>query len=162
MNYELKIISVGLHLVVGLALVLIVLAAQDWFGSGDMGTYLFWTLPLALSIAFSSQSILNLLPKQRIVRFVGIAFGSIAASLIWLQALIQMLSSWIYAFSIPIVYLFMAASFLQLLFLDWKLTRQEDKPLRQNLLGLLVFPLVMVTTTFLLIAGAIFFHSLFA
>jgi len=55
------------------------------------------------------------------------------------------LGPWIGAFSIPILYLWIGGSILQLLFLDWRLPKQTEKPkVPKVILGLLSFPLTLI------------------
>ncbi|MFT4665808.1 MAG: hypothetical protein ACI9RM_001087 [Ulvibacter sp.] len=120
-----KLFSILIHLIAGLIAVTVVLFFQDWFGSGDTGSYVFWTIPLAFGIAFSGQAILQLISNQNLlIRFLIIIFISVAISFGWLYVAYAVLGPWINAFSIPVFYLWILGCIVQLLFLDWKLPEE--------------------------------------
>jgi len=59
-----KISSVFVNLICGFIVVNIILYFQEWFGSGDVYSYLFWTIPIAIAVAIFGKPILNLFPVK--------------------------------------------------------------------------------------------------
>ncbi len=143
-----KILSVLINILTCLIGAVIALYFQDWFGSGDTYSLLFWTIPLATGLAVSGQTILTLFRTQnRLFRLLLtiLTAGLISFGFVYLVYIF--LGPWINAFSIPIFYLWIAGSFGQLLFLDWLLPQTTDrlKPTKA-ILGIAAFPLTVVVT----------------
>lgn len=85
------------------------LAANDWFGAGDLAALLVWSLPLGVLVAVSMHPLVKRAPAQRgwkaysmsVVVGAGVGFAwSIAAALA--------LGPWIGAFSLPVQVCWMA------------------------------------------------------
>jgi hypothetical protein len=123
-----------------------VLYRQDWFGKGDTYAFVFWTIPLAAGLSVAGQTIVNLF-RQRpfLLRLVFIILTAGLFSLGWAYFVVLILGPWIAAFSIPILYLWIVGSILQLLFLDWRLPKPTEKPKTSKIVfGLLYFPLTAI------------------
>lgn len=156
------LLSVLVHLSVCFLSAIIVLYFQDWFGSGDTSSFIFWSTPLAVGIAVSGRSILSLYiisnKLLRVLLSILIA-GLIAFGNVYLAYLI--IGPWINAFSIPIFYLWIIACLAQLLFLDsfLRADTKKIKPIRA-VLGCFSLPLCVVLTILILFAGSFGFAYL--
>jgi len=114
-----KILSCLVNLLSGLFAAIVILYFQDWFGSGDTYSYLFWTIPLSIGIAFFGKSILNFFPaKNKLLRLLLILIVSLAISFGWVYSVYLILGPWINAFSIPVFLLWIIGMFFQLAFID--------------------------------------------
>jgi hypothetical protein len=144
MRKPIKLFSGLIHIVTGIVTALIVLFSQNWFGDGDIWSYLFWTIPLAIGISVIGNNLLGLIPTEnKLLRVVGIAIISGIFSYAWVWVLYLIIGPWINAFSIPIFYLWAIGMLFQLLYLDWKLPKDEKrKSIKKNLTRLLLFPLI--------------------
>ena len=144
MRKTIKFFSGLINILIGLVCALLVLLSQNWFGSGDIWSYLFWTIPLAIGISFIGQNLLELIPtRNKIYRIIGIVITSFIFSFAWLWVVYLIIGPWINAFSIPVFYLWVVGTSLQLLFLEWKLPKnKKNKSIKKNLIGILLFPLI--------------------
>jgi len=126
--------------------VTIVLYRQDWFGKGDTYAFVFWTIPLAVGLSVTGKTIINLFrPCSFLLRLLFIILTAGLLSFGWAYCVALVLGPWIGAFSIPILYLWIGGSILQLLFLDWRLPKQTEKPKTSKVIfGLLSFPLTLI------------------
>ena len=126
--------------------VIIVLYQQDWFGKGDTYAFVFWTIPLAVGLSVVGQTIVNLFRQRHfLLRLFLIILTAGLFSFGWAYFVALILGPWIGAFSIPILYLWIVGSTLQLLFLDWRLPKQTEKPkISKIIIGLLSFPLTAI------------------
>lgn len=124
----------------------IVLYRQDWFGKGDTYAFVFWTVPLAVGLSVTGKTILDLFrTNSYLLRLLFIVLTSGLLSFIWAYCVALFLGPWVGAFSIPILYLWIGGSILQLLFLEWRLPKQIEKPKSSKvLLALLLFPLTLI------------------
>jgi hypothetical protein len=114
-----KILSCLVNLLSGLAAAIVILYFQDWFGSGDTYSYLFWTFPLSIGIAFFGKSILNFFPlKNKLLRLIITLIVSVLISFGWLYGVYLILGPWVNGFSIPIFLLWIIGMFFQLVFID--------------------------------------------
>lgn len=143
-----KIFSGLINILTCLIGALIALYIQDWFGSSDTYSLLFWTIPLATGLAVSGQTILTLFrTRNRLFRLLLtiLTAGLIAFGFVYLVYIF--LGPWINAFSIPVFYLWIAGTFGQLLFLDLLLpqTTEKLKPTK-TVLRIAAFPLIMIAT----------------
>lgn len=149
-----KILSGLINILICFIGVLIALYLQDWFGSGDTYSLLFWTIPLATGLAVSGQTILTLFRTRN--RAFRILLSLITAGLIsfgFVFLVYMFLGPWINAFSLPVFYLWIAGSFGQLLFLDWLLPKSDAKlKLTKIVLGIASFPLTIVITVIVIYA----------
>ncbi len=129
-----------------LVAVTIVLYRQDWFGKGDTYAFVFWTVPLAVGLSVTGNTIIHLFRVNSfLLRLVFIILTAFMLSLGWAYCVALALGPWIGAFSIPILYLWIGGSILQLLFLDWRLPKPTGKPKTSKvILGLLSFPLTLI------------------
>ena len=143
-----KILSTLINLLICLVGAIITLYFQDWFGSSDTYSLLFWTIPLAIGLAVSGQTILTLFRVQkRLFRFLLIILSAGIISFGFVYLVYMFLGPWINAFSIPIVYLWITGSLGQLLFLDRLLPRAAEKlKPTKIILGIVAFPLTVVVT----------------
>lgn len=130
----------------GLVAVTIVLYRQDWFGKSDTYAFLFWTVPLAVGLSVTGNTIVNLFrTKHFLLRLLFIVLTAGLLSIGWAYCVALVLGPWIGAFSIPILYLWIGGSIFQLLFLCWRLPKQTQKPKASKvILGLLSFPLTSI------------------
>lgn len=138
-----KFLSGLLNVLVCLGAVTIFLYRQEWFGKGDIYSFIFWTIPLATGLAVSGKTILSILRADKIyLRVVFILFISGLISYGWIYFVLLILGPWINTFSFPIFYLWTVGNFFQLLFLDKFLQRVEGKS--KFVLGLVAFPLTLI------------------
>jgi hypothetical protein len=119
---------------------------QDWFGKGDTYAFVFWTVPLAFGLSVTGKTIVNLFRTSSfLLRLIFIILTAGLLSFGWAYCVALVLGPWIGAFSIPILYLWIGGSILQLLFIDWRLPKQTDKPKATKVIfGLLSFPLTLI------------------
>ncbi len=124
----------------------IVLYRQDWFGKGDTYAFVFWTVPLAVGLSVTGKTIINLFRTSSfLLRLLFIILTAGLLSFGWAYCVALVLGPWIGAFSIPILYLWVGGLIIQLLFLDWRLPKQTEKPKPAKvILGLLSFPLTLI------------------
>lgn len=133
------LVNIFVSLVVAVGL----LARQQGFGSGDLGSFFFWTLPLALLVAALGPA--GLRPLRRVpggVRWVllGLLAGLVTVG--WLYGVALVLGPWMGAFSFPIVYPWLLGVAAQLFFQDYFLFRPREKAVsgRYLLVNLLLVP----------------------
>lgn len=141
-----KLLSGLINILTCLVAVTIVLYRQDWFGKGDTYAFVFWTVPLAIGLSVTGKTIINLFRTSSfLLRLLFIIVIAGLLSFGWAYCVALVLGPWIGAFSIPILYLWVGGSILQLLFLDWRLPKQTEelKPAKV-ILGLLSFPLTLI------------------
>lgn len=153
-HYITKFFSGLLNILTCLVATTVILFRQDWFGSGDTYSFIFWTIPIAVGLAISGETILNLFRTLHFsLRLLSIIVTAGLVSIGWVYFIYLILGGVINAFSIPIFYLWIVGCVVQLLFLDWRLPKPTDKPkVSKVVLGLLAFPLtliVVVVTIFL-------------
>lgn len=143
-----KIFSGLINILTSLIGAFIALSFQNWFGSSDTYSMLFWTVPLAVGLAVSGQTILTLFRTQnRLLRLLltVLTSGLIAFGFVYL--VYMFLGPWINAFSIPVFYLWIAGTFGQLLFLDLLLPQKvEQLTITKTVLGIVFFPLTVIAT----------------
>lgn len=141
-----KLYSVGINLLISFIATLISLWQQDWFGSGDTYAFMFWAIPLAVGLAVSGETILNLFRTMpflfRLLFIMGVAG---LASFCWLYGVGFMLGAWMGAFSFSLFYKWVAGCMAQLLFLDRYLPKPTEASKKSKiLLGLCLFPVTLV------------------
>jgi hypothetical protein len=124
----------------------VILFRQDWFGSGDTYSFVFWTIPIAVGLAISGETILNLYRTLHfILRLLLIIVTAGLVAIGWIYFIYLILGGMINAFSIPIFYLWIDGCIVQLLFLDWRLPKPTDIPkVSKVVFGLLAFPLILI------------------
>lgn len=151
-----KLISGLLNIATCLIAVTIVLIRQDYLGKGDIYAFFFWTVPLAIGLSVSGQTILNLFrTKIFLLRLLLILLTAGAISFGWVYFVYMILGPWINTFSFPIFYLWIIGNAIQLLFLEWRLPKPtEEQRLSKLFARLLFLPLTLVGTVI-----AIFFFS---
>ena len=150
-----KLLSGLLNILICLIATTVILFWQDWFGSGDMYSFLFWTVPLAIGLSVSGATILNLFRSTHVLlKLFLIILTAVFISFGWVCFIYLILGGMIYTFSIPIFYLWIGACIIQLIFLDTFLPNPVEKPkVFKLVLRILLFPvtlLVVVVTMFLL------------
>lgn len=145
-TFIIKFLSGLINILTCLLVLAIVLYRQDWFGKGDTYAFVFWTLPLAIGLSVSGKTIVNLFRTSSfLLRLLLIILSAGLLSFAWAYCVALVLGPWMGAFSIPILYLWIGGSILQLLFLDWRLPKQAEKQnVLKVILGLLSFPLILV------------------
>lgn len=141
-----KLLSGLINILTCLIAVTIVLFKQDWFGKGDTYSFIFWTVPLAVGLSVSGKTIVSLFRTSSfLLRLLFIVLTAGLLSFGWAYCVALVLGPWIGAFSIPILYLWIGGAILQLLFLDWRLPKQTEKPKPLKvILKLLSFPLTII------------------
>lgn len=143
-----KIFSGLINILTCLIGAFIALSLQNWFGSSDTYSLLFWTVPLAVGLTVSGQTILTLFRTQnRLLRLLltVLTSGLIAFGFVYL--VYMFLGPWINAFSIPVFYLWIAGTFGQLLFLDLLLPQKvEQLKITKTVFGIAGFPLTVIAT----------------
>jgi hypothetical protein len=140
-----KFLSGLVNLVACLVTVTIILYRQEWFGKGDIYSFIFWTIPLGTGLAVSGKTILSILKTDKIYfRIIFTLFISGLISYGWIYFVFLILGPWINTFSFPIFYIWIVGNFFQLLFLDRFLQRVEGRS--KFVYGLLAFPLTLVLT----------------
>ena len=141
-----KFFSGLVNILACLVAITIVLYQQDWFGKGDTYAFIFWTVPLAVGLSVTGNTILNLFRTSSfLLRLLFIILTAGLLSYSWAYCVALVLGPWIGAFSIPILYLWIGGSILQLLFLDRRLPKETEKPkVSKVMLGLLSFPLTLI------------------
>lgn len=150
--FFLKAISGLINIFSGLLAATIFLLFQDWFGSGDLSSYIYWTLPIAVGLSISGETILELFKSKNVVLrlFLIIVIAAII-SFGWVFCLYLIIGPWINAFSVPVFYLWIIGSVFQLFFLDLFVSKPtEQLKSSQITIRLLGFPLSVVVTVLLL------------
>lgn len=140
-----KLLSGLINLLTCLVAVAVVLYQQDWFGKGDTYAFVFWTVPFVAGLSVAGKTIVNLFRTSFVLlRVIFIIIASGLLSLGWAYCVALVLGPWIGAFSIPILYLWIGGSTVQLLFLDWRLPKQTEKQkTSKTILSLFTFPLTL-------------------
>lgn len=129
-----------------------VLISQNWFGKGDTYSFVFWTIPLAIGLAVSGHTILNLYrTKIILLRLLLILVTAGLISFGWVYFVYLILGPWINTFSFPIFYLWIIGNAIQLLFLEWRLPKiTEQQKTSKLLVRILLFPLTLVAVVVLI------------
>lgn len=155
-----KIFSSLVNLLSGLLAAIVILYFQDWFGSDDTHSYLFWTVPLSIGIAFFGKSILNLFPtKNKLLRLLIILIVSVVISFGWVYAVYLILGPWLNAFSIPVFLLWIIGILFQLVFIDRFTQPERTKPTISSILKVVLgFPTILILSV-ISIYGLSFFGS---
>jgi hypothetical protein len=123
-----KILSCFVNLLSGLFAAIVILYFQDWFGSGDTYSYIFWTIPLSIGIAIFGKSILDLFAvKNNLLKFLIVLIVSVTISFGWLYGVYLILGPWINTFSIPIFLLWIIGTFIQLAFIGTFIQTERKK-----------------------------------
>lgn len=141
-----KILSCLVNLLSGLAAAIVILYFQDWFGSGDTYSYLFWTIPLSIGTAVFGKSILNLFPlKNKLLRLLMTLTVSVVISFCWVYGVYLILGPWINAFSIPVFLLWIIGMFFQLVFIDKFIQNEPTKTTISSILKVVLgFPTILI------------------
>ncbi len=144
-----KILSGLVNLLSGLFAAIIILYFQDWFGSGDTYSYLFWTVPLSIGLAIFGKSILNFFPlKNNLLRLLVVLILSVIISFGWVYSVYFILGPWINAFSIPVFLLWIIGICFQLVFIDRFIrTEQKKTTLKSATKLILGFPATLALST---------------
>jgi hypothetical protein len=144
-----KFFSGVVNILICLIAAAVILFRQNWFGKGDTYAFLFWTVPFAVAISVSGNTILNFYRTTPFpLRFLLIVLTSGLLSICWTYCVFLLLGPWMNAFSIPVLYLWIGGSTFQLLFLDWRLPKSPVKTkISKAIIGILSFPLALVLTT---------------
>ena len=155
-----KTLSCLVNLLSGLIAALIILYFQDWFGSGDTYSYIFWTIPLSIGIAIFGKSILNFFPiSNKLLRLLIVLIVSVTISFGWVYGVYLILGPWIHAFSIPVFILWIVGMTFQLIFIDRFIhTEQKKTTVISALKVILGFPGILFLSV-ISIYGLSFFGS---
>lgn len=143
-----RLFSFLLNIIVCLIAVAVIMTKKDWLGKHDVLAFLFWTVPLAAGFATSGQTIVNLFRSASPVpRIFFLAVVAWLVSYGWTRCVALLLHSWINSFSLPVLYLWIGGSVVQLAFLDWRLPPADKRTeLAQIVLGILFLPLTLLFT----------------
>ncbi len=149
-----------MNLLSGLFAAIVILYFQDWFGSGDTYSFLIWTIPLAISLAFFGKSILDLFPvKNKLIRLLIILIVSVIISFGWIYVVYLILGPWINIFSIPVFLLWIIGIFFQLIFIDRFIQTERKKTTTKSVLKVILgFPTILILSI-VSIYGLSFFSS---
>jgi hypothetical protein len=130
----------------------VILYKQDWFGSGDTWSFIFWTIPFAIALSVCGRTIISLFQKLHIsLKLLLLLTTAALLSFGWAYCVSVLLGPWVGAFSIPILYLWIGGSFAQLLFLCWRLPAPIRKArLAKVVFNLLAFPLTLIAVVVLM------------
>jgi len=140
------ILSAFLNLLVCLIGVVIILYRKDWFGSSDVYSFMFWTIPLVIGIAASGKIILNSIRLRNIFfKILCILLLAIVISFAWVYIIFLILGPWINAFSFPVFFLWSAGNVFQLLFLEYSFKLSSTK--YELLSGILILVLASTGTS---------------
>ena len=153
-----KVLSAFLNILTCLISLSLVLYRQKWFGKGDFSAFIFWTIPFAVALAVSGKTIIYIARSVHfLIRVFLIVLISVILSFSWALCVALFLGPWIGAFSFPLLYLWIAGSIIQLLFLDWRLPTSASKlKISKIILGLLSFPLLLIVVTIFISILSIF------
>lgn len=145
-HLPLKLLSGLLNIMTGLLATAVILYSQNWFGSGDTYAFILWTIPLALGLAMSGETMLHLFRTLHVgMRLLLIIVLAGLLSFGWAYGVALLLGVWVGAFSIPVLPLWVVGCIVQLLFLDWRLPKPTGKSkVSKVLFGLLSFPLTLI------------------
>jgi hypothetical protein len=89
------------------------LAANSWFGSGDLPAMVFWSAPLGGLVAMAVRMLSPLLDRaRRAWRFAAFAILGGILGYLWTVAVALILGGWIAAFSFPVLFCWMAGGIL--------------------------------------------------
>ena len=148
-----KFISLLLNLLTYLTVTVITLIRDNWYQSGDTYALIIWTTPLALVIAVSGDSILNIIKTSiRFYRVLLILISAFVFSLAWFYIVALFWGDWHLPFNVPMFYLWIVGSCVQLLFLDRYLPKQTEKiNLWKLLFRLIVLPLTIIAVLYILL-----------
>lgn len=146
--FTIKILSGLINVITCLVIITIILYFQNWFDSSDTYSFIFWTIPLAVGVSFCGDLFLQLFRTTRFaLRLLIIFILAVLFSFYWCLCINLYLGPWIAAFGIPFLYLWIAGSFAQLLFLEYRLPKKNSNQKTLNvLLGLLAFPFIPIAT----------------
>ncbi len=132
-----------LNIGICMAIAAIIISRQHGFGRGDLPTFAFWTIPLAIALSVSGRSILSFFDRPRLaLRVIYILFISVVVSFCWHYVVAVVLGPGIGMFSFPILYIWIAGMSFQLIFLDRLLTKLQTR--RYILIGIQIFPLIVL------------------
>jgi hypothetical protein len=151
---NIKIISGLLNLVTCLTALTILLIRQDFFGKGDTYSFIFWTIPLAVGLSISGNSITNIIRVDNVlVRLLSIVFISGLIAYGWYYFVYLILGPWINTFSFPIFYLWLIGNIAQLTFQTWQLPRPTtNESILKSLSRLIIFPVALIGTVIVVFA----------
>lgn len=141
-----RLLSGVIHFLVAFGSLKLVL--QDQTATNKIAPYAFfyWTIPLILALMVSGGAIVGLFKgRSYMFRFMLILVSSVGLSMIWQFAITQLLGTTKGNLEDTVVYTWGAGTFLQLLFLEWRLPKStEKKEPAVVVLGLISFPLTAV------------------
>lgn len=112
----------------------------------DAFAFFYWTIPLVLSLAVSGGAILSLFKGRSVMfRFLMIVVSAVGLSLLWQFCVTKLVGSGAGAFDNSILYTWGIATFVQLLFMEWRLPKStEKKEPAVVILEILSFPMTAV------------------
>ena len=148
-----KLLSALISLVTFVLLSVIILALHNWYQSGDTYSFVFWTIPLATGLALSGGSIIPLIKTPNVALKVFFIFIiACLVSLVWFYAMFAFWGVMENPLSFQPFYLWIAGSFVQLLFLDMRLPRPAVIIISWTVvLGIFAFPVLLFVLMYLMI-----------
>ena len=125
----LQLLGILLNTAVSLAVACFLLALQNWFGSSDISSFIYWTVPVAALVSAVGPAILKFISfRSGWVRKVLIVIVAIIAAIGWIYAVALVLGPWINTFSFSVLYPWIIGIATQLFFLERYLPEVEKKP----------------------------------
>lgn len=119
---------------VAVLLCIVYVAANDWFGSGDIRSYALWSAPFSVllaSVALLTRDWLQQLSRTR--RYALAALLGLASGVVWTFAVALSMGPWVGTFSFPILYLWMLGGLSAMLI--WAAYVGRTKPSAEELIS---------------------------
>jgi len=151
MNRYVLIQGLGMliNMAASLAVVIVTLALQQWFGAADISSFLFWTFLFAAAVATVAPAILKgIQPLPRWMKYGLLVVAAIGGAIAWIYAVSLVLGPWMGAFSFSLLYPWMAGIAAQLFYLDRYLPMDEKRP--RMLRGILISVMLLLGAVILL------------
>jgi len=90
---------------------------NDWFGVGDLRAMIVWSMPVAAGVYLASH--LALRPSNTGFRYLAAVLLGLGIGLVWDVGAAAVLGGWIFAFSFPVFFCWIAASMVGLIVAVW-------------------------------------------
>lgn len=118
----------------------------------DIFFFLTWSLPLTVGIAISGQRLIYFCKNSKGGnRLLIILIIASVISIIWLYAFFSLWDSQQDMFKMPLIFLFIVCSFIQLVFIDRVQKKlSEEITFKQNMLRILMNPILIISVFFIL------------
>src|SRR6476620_4125098 len=117
---SIKVLSGFLNIIVSLIFVTTLLYLHHWFGKEDFYTVLFWTIPLAIALSISGKGIITTIARTDLIalRIFVILVIALLVAYAWTHFVYLFIGSWMHPFTFPVLYVWLAGTASQLIFLD--------------------------------------------